>query len=109
MAKCCFVEHAPDLCKLGSSPDVLIKKFIRYAQDELKTATLGADSIHHIVYCDMTKLGRPSQLEVSNMATYVKWALELNPSKSCAIVVAPLLSSATVVGGLRGEFRSLAQ
>lgn len=101
-----FVAPVADLTKMGSLPDLFMKRVLTVLRNRGVTDP-SRENLHHIVMCDLTKLGRLSQNDINTTCNYLKFALELNPMRSCGVVLAPLLSSSAVVGGLRGEMRRI--
>lgn len=87
MEKCCFVGYAESLCKLGSTLDVVMRKFLAHIQDVAPGAN--PESLHHIVYMDFSKLGRVSTVEVNEAIAFAKRILELNPLKSILFMIPP--------------------
>ena len=58
-----------------------------------------------LVWCDMTKLGRLSNHDLTHTVDIIASVLQRKPTHSAAFLVAPHLPSEKVVGGLRGERR----
>jgi len=100
MERDCFVGCAESLSKLGAAPDTVLKRFLKHHK-------LQSENLVHIVFLDFSKLGRVSQLQVNEAVTYCKRALESNATRSVAFIVPPLLASASVLNGLKGEQRRL--
>lgn len=59
----------------------------------------------HICWLDWSKLGRLRQTDVNDMIDLARAVVNLNPVKACVVMLAPLLVSESVMGGLRGEHR----
>jgi len=100
-----FVASVPDVMKAGNMLDLFMKRTLTVLRN--RGGDPDRDTLHHLVFCDFTKMGRLSQTDINSMCNYMKFALELNPLKSCGVVMAPLLSSNSVLGGLRGEMRRI--
>ncbi|CAK9051467.1 Uncharacterized protein SCF082_LOCUS28243 [Durusdinium trenchii] len=60
-----------------------------------------------ILWCDLMKCGRLTATDVHDFGETLSTALNKRPESSCAIVVAPHLTSEKVLHGHRGELRRL--
>ena len=63
-----------------------------------------ADDAAVLIFADMTKFGKLSNLDLNNTIDYIKKGVSRLPGRSVAIVVAPYLIAAKS-SGLRGEMR----
>ena len=58
-----------------------------------------------ILWCDFMKCGRLNNTDVNDMAELLTVGLHKRPEQSCAVVIAPYLTSEKVTNGHRGELR----
>jgi hypothetical protein len=84
--------------------DAFLRKASRIHAAKLNREVLTND-IYNIVWLDWTKLGRLKQTDVNEYCEYVKTLIANNAPRSCCFMMAPLLVSDSVTGGLRGECR----
>jgi hypothetical protein len=59
----------------------------------------------HIGYADLTKLGRLGATEVSSIASWSSHLLHMAMNRSIVVLFCPILASAGLPNGIRGEFR----
>jgi len=104
MEKVCFVGYTELLSKLGTTIDTVLRRCLSWMSE--KTLGVTSDSLYHICYVDLSKLGRVSQQQINDCMVFAKSTLERNPAKSMLILIPPLLPSAHCLG-LRGESRPL--
>lgn len=104
MERTCFLGSADVLTKLGNTPDMVVKRLVRHNQP----VGITLDTLGHIIWLDFSKLGRVAQTQVNDGISFCKKFLELNPARSVAFIVPPLLASASVGGSaLKGEHRRI--
>ncbi|CAE7499646.1 unnamed protein product [Symbiodinium sp. CCMP2592] len=60
-----------------------------------------------IVWADLTKFGRVSNDTVNDLAELMRGVLQHSPQRSVGIIIVPVLASAKVANGIRGEIRRL--
>ena len=60
-----------------------------------------------VVWCDLSKYGRLQNDDLNNIMEAVRHILQHAPSHMVAVVIVPVLTSAKVASGLRGEVRPL--
>lgn len=84
---------------LKTSTDAFVRRIIKSSAD------VDPNQIYHICWCDWSKLGRLRQMDVNEYCDLVKAILSAQPERSCCLMLAPLLVSDSVIGGLRGESR----
>ena len=58
-----------------------------------------------VIWVDLTKFGRLQNDDMNNVVDVVRNLLTHSPKTMCAIIVVPILWSAKVVNGIRGEVR----
>jgi hypothetical protein len=102
LERAAFFAYAPDILKLGSTVDTVLRRNVQVLAE--RSPGLGPEGLHHIVYCDLSKLGRCSQTQINECMEFAHDIMERSPLKSVLVLLPPLLPSAGVPG-LRGEAR----
>lgn len=87
-----------------AATDTFVRRACRTYSGKLNKEVLTSD-VYSIIWCDWTKLGRLKQTDVNEHCDRIKTVIQNNPTRSCSFMVAPLLVSENVMGGLRGECR----
>lgn len=105
----------------AQNAQAMVRRTAQEAARKFDKVTL--DSVHHLGYVDMTKLGRLSAPDIQDLATWCQRTLAFNPDRSisarlCCVMlcdwsvclgmifmVAPALAGEGVLNGLRGEWR----
>jgi hypothetical protein len=64
------------------------------------------DRYSTVVWVDLTKFGRVQQNVLASLVDVTHSILRNNPQRSCAFVLAPVLTSTRVLRGMRGECRT---
>ena len=96
MEQNCLVVQAAPGKPFGA--EAFLRKVLRHSGTS-------SDDLYHICWIDWTKLGRLRQSDVNDMCDLARGILNQNPNNACVIMLAPLLVSDSVIGGLRGEHR----